>query len=668
MYHHRRRSLGSTRPLLFIALAAGTLVRCDCSEETVFFPSPNYDPASVLDFGDVSVDTEKTLGISVRNDGNAAYSILALVEDFDADDTGKWTVAIDDALTMGLAPSQTATIAVTYRPCPAAWTGDTLTEGFMFENCPGDADSGTLNITDNSSDGSRTLTVAASPVQAPTVKIRCPTRDSGVQCNVDDPDMQACNGILFPAVTAGDTPCDLVIEIENEWRNNKPVSTLSVDGISIEVRNLDLDPASAPTVDGAQAGFAIVDLDGNPLEISAANPFLVPIEKNSGDGTKGTKRFKLRFDGSSSGNWGGLPGEGNGLRFFTSAPDKRTVNMLINGTGAAANLQCNPTQRDFGPVQQATTATTSFACSNSGNAVLNIDSMAIASGNAEFQFTTSAGSAPLMVQPQGAFTINVAYTPVDGNIDIEELHIRSNDIRNDGLYILKLRGGATPRCELPDRLVFALPDDQAPPYPPRTETLTVLSTGFGDCVVERLDILEDNTSKDDFTIDLPVCNGTVPCSVNATLPPQSGSLDIPITYDNTDISTTDTVNLHVYTNDPGNPDQIVILEAMDDPCFFPMPIIEVTTPRPCVGEAVNVNADMSQPGGDGMTTTIIGYTWKWLFAPSPQPQFAPQGMSFSNFIPEKDGVYFLGLEMVNSCGAMSQAPATEMINVSASCN
>lgn len=664
MNHARRRSLGLTQTLLYAALAAGTSMNCDCSEPETFLPSPLYTPMNVLDLGDVSVDTEKTVGITVLNDGRAAYTIIELVEQFDADDSGKWTIVVDSDLTVGLAPSQTATITVTYRPCPTAWIGDEVNPD-LLEDCPGDPDSGLLSITDNSREGSREITLAAQPVQAPTVKIRCPVAAGGVQCNVDEPNLQECNGILFGAVTAGDTPCDLVIEIENAWRNDKPVGTLQVDGITIEVRNLDADPNAAPTVDGADVGFNVVDLDGNPLEVSAANPFEVPVPAGQ---TSGKKRFKLRFDGTTSGFWGGLPNEGNGLRFFTTAPDRRVISMLINGNGAAANLQCTPPQRDLGPVPQATTATTSFSCTNSGNAILNVNSMGIESGNPEWQFTTTAGGAPFMVAPQGNFRINVSYTPADGGIDVDKLVIMSNDARNNGRLELDLRGGAVPRCVVPDRLVFALPPDSMPPLPPRTLPLQILSTGFGDCVVERIDILEDNASKDDFTMDTTICPSGLPCTINRTLPAQTGSMDIPITYENNDISTTDTVNLHVYTNDPGNPDQIVILEAMDDPCFFPVPIIEVTTMRPCVGQPVMVNADMSQPGGNGMSTTITAYEWKWLFAPPPEPEFAPQGMSFTTFIPEKDGVYFLGLDVVNSCGATSQRTATEMINVSATCN
>lgn len=659
----RRRSLGLTQTFLYATLAAATTVNCDCGEDPVFLPSPNYTPATVLDLGDVSVDSEKTVGITVRNDGSAAYNIVELVEQFDADDTGKWTIVVDDAFTTGLSPSQTATITVTYRPCPDAWQGNDVNPD-LLPDCPGDPDSGVLSITDNSTEGNREITVAAQPVQAPTVTIRCPVTMGGVQCNVDEPNMQVCNGILFGAVTAGGDPCDLIIEIENEWRNDKPVGTLSVDGVTIEVRDLDEDPANAPTIEGEEVGFSIRDLDGNPLDISAANPLEVPIDAG---GTSGTRRFKLRFDGGAAGAWGGLPSEGNGLRFFTSAPDNRVVSMLINGNGAAANLQCSPPQRDLGPVEQATTATTSFSCQNSGNAILDVSSIGVESGNPELTLTTDVGAAPFMIQPQGRFTINVSYTPQDGGIDVETIVIASNDIRNNGRLELDFRAGAVPRCEVPARLVFALPANEEPPYPPRTENLTILSTGFGDCVIERIDILEDNSSKDDFTIDLPVCGGQVPCTINETLPPMSGRFDIPITYDNNDISTTDTVNLHVYTNDPGNPDQIVILEAMDDPCFFPIPIIEVETMRPCVGEPVTINADMSMPGGDGMTTTIVGYTWSWLFAPPPEPQFSQQ-MSTTTFIPERDGVYFLGLDAINSCGAMSQSQATEMINVSADCN
>ena len=673
MHHRSTSSLGTLRTLTIVLLATGTLVRCDC-EETTFIPSGNYMPGNVLDFGEVAVDTEKTLGIVVLSDGSAAFQILDIVEQFDADDTGKWTVVVDDALTNGLTPSQTATITVTYRPCPEAWNGDTINDNYTFDLCPGDPDSGVLDITDNSRTQNRKIDVTAIPVQPPTIRVKCPVSMGGIQCNVEDPDLQTCNGLAFGPVTAGETPCDLVLEIENAFRrdtngNLKRVGTLNVEGISMEVR--DLNSNDQVTKRGPEVGFTILDMDGSPLSLSAANPLQVPIDPNAGSGptqgTFGTKRFKIRFDGSASGTWAGLVNEGNGLRFFSDDPDQRVIGMNVSAIGAAANLECFPPLRDFGPVMQGTTATTSFSCQNSGDAILEVYSMAVESGNGEFVVSADIGGTPFMVNPFTRFNLEVAYTPGDGGVDIETVVVMSNDLRDDGRLELGLRGGAVPTCQVPDVLVFPLTPGVPPPQPPRTVDLQVLSTGFGDCVVERLDILEDNASKDDFTIDLPQCSGGLPCTLGVTLPPMVGQLDIPITYDNTDISTTDSVNLHVYTNDPGNPDQIVILQAMDDPCFYPNAIIEVETERPCVGMPVRVNALNSDPGGNGMTTTITSFRWHWLFAPD-QAQFAPQGMDFTTFIPGRDGMYFLGLEVVNDCGAMSQSPGTEMINVSSSCN
>jgi hypothetical protein len=243
---------------------------------------------------------------------------------------------------------------------------------------------------------------------------------------------------------------------------------------------------------------------------------------------------------------------------------------------------------------------------------------------------------------------------------------------------LEVRGGAVPRLVVDpsDNLLFPLSD---PPPPQRDETIVVSNAGFGDLVIGQLDILgpedaRDHPSVNDFTIIEPAGCGTLPCNPGITLCPPSNpgcarsETRLVVRYRNDDISSTDLASLVIQSNDPTDPVHRVVLNATDQPCLFPTPIVTVQTPRPCVGQPVTVSAASSNPGGPlGMSANLTGFEWSWLFAPPPQPTFSPVDQETTTFVPMRAGVYILGLHVRNSCGARSQSPAREMLNVADTC-
>ena len=77
-----------------------------------------------------------------------------------------------------------------------------------------------------------------------------------------------------------------------------------------------------------------------------------------------------------------------------------------------------------------------------------------------------------------------------------------------------------------------------------------------------------------------------------------------------------------------------------------------------------ITAQDSDPGGvAGGNSMITSYDWSFIFAPPPVPVFMPQGAEDTLFIPERGGVYILGLDITNDCGRTSQSKAMETINV-----
>jgi hypothetical protein len=653
------------------ALAASSLARCSCEEVDDFIPSARYAP-DVLDFGQVSVAGQRTLQIEVRSVGSSGLTIVDALVDGASD---KFAVVVPEDLLASLAPGQTSSIAVTYRPCPMAWDGNTLKEAFDYNDCPGAPDANDVTITDNTATGGARIPISGQPVQPPTINVRCPMGSGAMTCNENDPEMLDCNGISFGTVNGGEAPCDLVMEIENEWRldgdgNAKQVGTLEIERFELLVRDLN----TGRQYSAEEAGFAVIADDGGELAL----PFLVPITEGE---TKGKSRFKVQFAGTLSGLFRGEAAQMTGLRLYTNDPDHPIYSVPLTAIGSAPDLTIlRDNIINFGPVEQGLTKTATRTLNNFGDATLTIDGMSIESGNSEFTFTTSKGTNyPITIAPNEVVVLTVSYSPVDTGTDLDKLLISSNDPDELAPDFIELRGGAVPTIEVEpaDVLVFALPQPTPPPpLPPRTECLTISNTGFGNLIIDELKMAGsdddlNHPSVDDFTIDgTPACNGTNPCDpgINLCPPTDAGcmnsSIQLCFTYDNNDISTVDQVNLTISSNDPAIPEYTVVLQASDVPCFFPTPVITVVTPRPCMSQVLELTASNSQPGGDASgATTITSFNWTFGFAQPPTPDFMPADAEDTLFIPAQGGLYIVNLDITNSCGAANQAPAQEQIIV-----
>ncbi len=653
------------------ALAASSLARCNCDGTEEFIPSARYAP-DVLDFGEVSVAGQRTLQIEVRSVGSSGLTIVDALVDGSSD---KFAVVIPEDLLASLGPGQTSSIAVTYRPCPMAWQGNSLKEGFDYNDCSGAPDANDVSITDNTATGGARIPISGQPVQPPTVTVYCPAGSGAMACNEEDPAMRDCNGISFGTVNGGGAPCNLVMEIENEWRldadgNAKQVGTLEIERVELLVRDFN----TGRQYSAEEAGFAIMAEDGGELEL----PFLVPIA--DGD-TKGKARFKIQFAGTLSGLFRGEADQMTGLRLYTNDPDHPIFIVPLSAIGSAPDLTIlRDNIINFGPVEQGLTKTSTRTLNNFGDAALTINGMSVESGNSEFVFTTSKGTNyPLTIAPNEQVVLTVSYSPTDTGTDLDKILVDSTDPDEMAPDFVELRGGAVPTIEVEpaDVLVFALPQPTPPPpLPPRTECLTVSNTGFGNLIIDELkmvgsDGMLDHPSVNDFTVDgTPACNGTNPCDPGINLCPptdpgcMNSSLQLCFTYDNDDISTVDQVTLTLSSNDPANPEYAIVLSAQDVPCFFPTPVITVVTPRPCMSQALELTASNSGAGGDASgSTNIASFNWTFGFSQPPTPDFMPPDAQDTLFIPPQGGLYIVNLEVTNSCGATSQAPAQEQIIV-----
>lgn len=684
------------RTQLFIGLlAAGTLVRCDCEEPQEFIPGATYEPDSVLDFGAVSVTSERTLDVKVISNGGAAL-VLEQLSFSGVDDatlskflfegqvctTGATCNSLKDDLLSGLSPGRTSSITITYRPCPDAWNGDVLKDGYDFASCPSAPDQVEMNIIDNSREGSHKIILTGQPAQAPLMEVRClPSGAPGSQCNQDDAPsamMTECVVLNFGNVTAGDPPCDIIVEVKNKQRQGKVPGTLNIAKMDVLVKEIN----DGTIVPGPQAGFSLRTLTGAPLVVEQTTPFQVPFPPGA---TEGVQRFKVRFDGTGYGIWRGERAQMTGLRVYSDDPDAQPFETVsVTGVGSAPRIQCSPTRYDFGPVEQNTTRTATINCSNAGDSVLSISDLRFETdaSMSEFTLRTDRGeNFPIEIMPfaNNRIAIYVSYTPRNTGFDADALLIGSNDTNNNPLRI-GLSGGATPRieCQPGDTLVFALPNPRPPPPLPRQcLPLRCSNVGFGDLIIQRLTLIGPNGAPDHSAVDdfsIRECPMGFPCTPTPeiTLCPPSNpactnsTKELEICYQNNDNSTIDLADLKIDSTDPGNPTLTITLQAEDVPCLFPTPIITVETPQPTEGMEVCVNAMSSDPGGDpGMPASITDYEWSWQFFQGAPPVFNPATGPRVCFTPSRAGVHILNLHVTNNCGRRSQAAGDETIVVRA---
>lgn len=671
MHHRRIFTPNDLTRFAAFALFCGTFAACDCETQT-FRAAAMYTPDAVLDFGDVSVTTEVKMDIVVRDVGSAGLKILPPNVSQDPD---KWRlVTQDDLLTDGIAPMRTSSISVTYRPCPAAWETkeingkmvDLLKEGFDYEQCNTDAvDAADLNIVEVDTDkGSHRISLSGRPVQPPNITVYC-QNGKPQDCNMPTADVDPCTALTFGAVTAGNPPCDLVVEVRNTWKNGKAVGTLNIEGISINVSNIQ----DQTVATGAEAGFTVHTVEQADLAPTPGSPFIVPIPNGMQDGRQ---QFIIKYSGILTGTWDGREQRGmTGVKLYTNDPAHPVVTFAINGTGSSPDIDWQPQGLYYGPVAQGGSKTLTATITNSGDADLRITSIGFANDmtGREFSYTTDRGmSFPIVLTPAQRMRIAVNYHPQDTGNDSDTLIIINNDIKENNRVEIPIRGGAVPI------LVVLPPDTLSFPRmpPPRRQSVELQNRGSGDLVIQKLEISGEPTSADDFSFADGCPN---PCTRQVTLcffnGPGCGDgwhTFVPINYENNDISNVDYAELHIASTDPSQDDATVVLHAEDDPCLYPTPMITYEPAMPCVGEPVMASAASSVPGGpNGVGGTIVSWDWEWAFA-NPIPTFNPANSEMTTFTFAAGGTYVLSLKLKNDCGGESPQPANETIVVNDICN
>lgn len=640
-----------------VALAGLGFTFVGCGETTSFVPGAAYEPDAVLSFGTVSVLERRTLPVRVTSNGAAAYRIEGLELGSDA----HWAVEMPEALTTGISPGTTATITVTFTPCPELWADDTtLLDDADPSACATAPLTTDLRIVDNSPAGERALVLDGVPGAPPRIELGC--RPGGGDCGDAADGAPVCQGLTF-VQGAADAPCRKTLEIRNQPVLDATAGDLKVERIEILLRDGD-DPrgAQGPIHRGDTLGFRLLDAAGAPLALGPETPLLVP----HGEGVM----IQVEFSAKRRGTWI-ASGDDLGLRLYSSDPERPIASVGIVAVAEAPELACRtPGGRSsvrFADTVLMQTDTATVTCTNIGTESLTIEDMAVVRADAggrtdEFALRTDAPGgavANIALRPAENVQIYVDYTPRDNEQDAAILEIRST-APNSPTEIAIL-GGSVPRIAVEPQLIEFAAGATEP------KSVQIANVGSGELHVTeaRIEAIAQS-SLDDFQI--AGCSESGPCALDIRLCPadQPGCMQavtaLELRYVNNDTSQTDQATLVLVSNDPINPEIRVTIDAADNPCFAPSPAVVVTSPSsPRVGEEVILSAEESDWGGPaGAPATPGDITWQFLFAPGGAPALMEDGV-MARFTPERSGNHILGVEVCNSCGACSGVHQVQVI-------
>lgn len=469
----------------------------------------------------------------------------------------------------------------------------------------------------------------------------------GSACGDLDPPMDTCNGLSLGEVGRTDPPCDRVLEIKNLQRDGLPTRDLVIDQLEILVKDFNHGLRSPPLT-GAMVGLSLRAIDGTPRPIDPQWPLVVSIPPGE---VEGRVRLLVRFSGDEVGLFRGEMSNNTGIRWSSNDPDLQPwATVPVTAIGVAPEIEVYPARVYFGPVEAGDIVTRTLTITNAGARNLELTDLRflVDTTGAELNLRTDAGLPPLTLAASDSLEVTVRYEPSSTGPLRDQLLIFSDD-RDEGALSIPVLAGSEPQLAVtpPDVLTFSTS--------PSTENLELANRGDSDLLITRVEIVgpggdPSHPSVDDFSIggcQAPCAPNWVLCAPNQPNCSSSARI-LPIHFDNNDVSVEDLAELHLYSNDPVEPEVVVVLNGAAQSCLFPTAAIEVETPSPTINNPVLLSALQSTPGSGA----IVDYQWTMLFAPA-SPSLSPQGSAMTSFIPSVAGLYFVGLNVTNSCGNIS---------------
>lgn len=536
------------RLLLTSLLLGGVLQACNCGTKQKAKTTSGIVVVSVdghdvteddtaLPFAEACVSSPDvppvTRSFHLKNSGTNALALKSMT--ITGANATSFKITAPDPLPSSVAPGGDVQVDLQFAPTQQGNVSATV----VIET--DDPNKGTVNV--------HLTGTGASKAPQPTYSLAC-----------NDPNYpDTCQTLSFPDTAVGASATASV--------------TIKNDGCPpLQITGVEIDPFVGTFPDGGSS-FVI---HGTPP--SAANPIVIQ--------TGATYDLQLDFAPTDALNQAladlfvttnGVPGTGQHpfypLADGGSLPDA-IFHVSLAGQGAAAQVtltpgSCDFSQTDGGSACQATLQQSGdvvghFLLANSGNAPVDVSSVAIPADDAGVFTIALPNSAPFTLDASGGTNAQVPFTvtyhPFNGNV-VEDLTV----VTSVGTFSSHLVAGNPAVISVPSTLDF---NDST--INPPAQTLTVQDLGTGALVVQQPSFTQDNVidggqqdcsfldgsgaAHPRFTIDSPT---TWPQTIAAL-----GSADWTVSHHrDPSIGGSVLCTLHLPNNDPGQPDAIVTVTA-----------------------------------------------------------------------------------------------------------
>ncbi|MFQ5864131.1 MAG: choice-of-anchor D domain-containing protein [bacterium] len=235
--------------------------------------------------------------------------------------------------------------------------------------------------------------------------------------------------------SAGQKSASLLIS-SNDPVDDEYYVSLTGNAVEAPVPDIAVDPTSYHYGDvgvGSSADQALVVSNTGTSDLVVSSVSLIGADAaefsiNSGGGAftlapGASQNIMVGFNPSSSGS------KSAALRINNNDPDEAPLDVTVSGNGVAAggpDIAVDPTAYDYGDVGVGSSATQTFAVSNTGTSDLDVSSVSL-TGTDAAEFSIESGGGAFTLAPGASQDIVVAFNPSSPGTKSAALRINNND-------------------------------------------------------------------------------------------------------------------------------------------------------------------------------------------------------------------------------------------------